>query len=300
MHIWETLFGKKKKMAEASAPQEQLKTEIAKEAYLTETVIFGMHPYRRAGEDSSVYFVDEGRGIRKLLIDSVGRIQDFPGMIREDFWVREVAPRYLRPQVCFRSSFEKRKCGWIFLWQLQPDGWYWADEDGFGAEKDLEVILYTYVDPEGCFTGPFRLYKLGNTGYAMDRFLAHHDRSVEQFLTSLQGEGACRSYAYDLFPQLLGAEVNHISDRFYQIRDREEAVAYWKDPVLSRDLRVLAKALLDCAKPLQNMLGRGGRVKGCMTLFYLISEEPVFMQVLEKFYGGAMDEYTVKRLNGGL
>ena len=137
--------------------------------YLTQTVIFGMHPYRTADEDSSVYFVDEARGIRKMLVDSRGNIRNFPGMIREDFWVDAVAPNYLKPQVGFRSSFEKRPSGWIFLWQLQPDGWYWADEDGFGAEHDSEVTLYTYVDLDGNFTGPFRIYQLGNAEFVTDR-----------------------------------------------------------------------------------------------------------------------------------
>lgn len=133
--------------------------------YLTETVTFGMHPYRTADEDSSVFFVDENRGIRKMIIDSRGNIQNFPGVMKEDFWVKHVAPNYLKQQVRFRSSFEKRENGWIFLWQLQPDGWYWADEDGFGAEKDSEVILYTHVDLDGNFTGPFRLYSLDGTSY---------------------------------------------------------------------------------------------------------------------------------------
>lgn len=133
--------------------------------YLTQTVIFGMHPYRSADEDSTVYFVDENRGIRKMLTDTWGNIQNFPGIIQEDFWVKEVAPNYLKPRVGFRSSFEKREGGWLFLWQLQPDGWYWADEDGFGAEKDAEVILYTFVDLDGNFTGPFRIYSMDGKSY---------------------------------------------------------------------------------------------------------------------------------------
>jgi len=34
-----------------------------------------------------------------------------------------------------------------------------------------------------------------------------------------------------------------------------------------------------------------------MTLFYLLTGEPVFKQVLDKFFGGKLDEYTVNRLN---
>ena len=52
-------------------------TEQKKTPYLTQPVIYGMHAYRRPGEDSSVYFVDEERGIRKMLVDQEGNIQKF-------------------------------------------------------------------------------------------------------------------------------------------------------------------------------------------------------------------------------
>ena len=70
-------------------------TEQKKTPYLTQPVIYGMHMYRRPGEDSSVYFVDEERGIRKMLVDQEGNIQNFPGIIMENFWVEEVAERSL-------------------------------------------------------------------------------------------------------------------------------------------------------------------------------------------------------------
>lgn len=70
-------------------------TEQKKTPYLMQPVIYGMHAYRRPGEDSSVYFVDEERGIRKMLVDQEGNIQNFPGIIMENFWVEEVAERSL-------------------------------------------------------------------------------------------------------------------------------------------------------------------------------------------------------------
>ncbi len=138
------------------------------EPYLTETVVFGMHLYRSPGEDSSVYFVDEARGIRKMLVDSRGKIQNFPGVVKEAFWTREVSPDAMKPQIHFRTSFEKRRNRWIMLWQIQPDGRYWADDDGYGWGEEVEVTLYTYVNMDGDFTGPFQIYKLGSKRYAAD------------------------------------------------------------------------------------------------------------------------------------
>ena len=154
------LFGGKKK----SAGSAQKTPEAAPEPtgpYLTQTVVFGMHPYRRKGDDSSVFFVDKTRGIRKMLVDTYGNIQNFPGILQEEFWVKRVTPNSMEPQICFRTSFEPHEKGWLVLWEIQPDGRYWEDEDGFGAEPDPEVLLYTFVDRNGEFTGPFRIYKLG-------------------------------------------------------------------------------------------------------------------------------------------
>ena len=111
-------------------------TEQKKTPYLTQPVIYGMHAYRRPGEDSSVYFVDEERGIRKMLVDQEGNIQNFPGIIMENFWVEEVAERSLEPQVRFRTYFEFKGNGWTMYWQVQPDGRYWGDDGGFGIEND--------------------------------------------------------------------------------------------------------------------------------------------------------------------
>jgi len=279
----------KPKVPEKSAPEEAV--------YLTRTVTFGMHRYRTAEEDSSVFFVDESRGIRKMLIDSKGNIQNFPGMVKEEFWIREVAPNYLKPQIRFRSSFEKRDSGWIFLWQIQPDGWYWADEDGFGAENDSEVTLYTLVDMDGKFTQPFQIYQLGNIGYSLERFRTSHRRAMESTLKSLTDEEQYTYCSYGIFPTLLGTWTNHVSDRFYQLRDKAEALAYWDDPVLRRDLKILAQGLLDTQKPLWNILGRDqGKVKRCMTLFHQLTKEPVFGLVLDKYFEGKADAFTMEHI----
>lgn len=133
--------------------------------YLTQTVVFGMHLYRSKDEDSSVFFVDENRGIRKMLVDTYGRIQDFPGIVEKDFWTKEISSGDLKPLIRFRTSFEKRENGWIMLWQIQPDGRYWEDDDGFGMENEEDITLYTFVDMDGCFTGPFRIYRVGSQRY---------------------------------------------------------------------------------------------------------------------------------------
>lgn len=154
--------------AEAYAKENGLQA-VVEYAALTRTVTSGMHRYRQLGEDSTVYFVDENRGIQKTLVDSLGRIQDFPGIVEEDFWVKKISGSCLEPQIHFRTVFEKRGEGWIMLWTVQPGGSYWSDIDGFGVKRDKAVILYTFVDGDGNFTDPFRIYSVGWRRYGPGR-----------------------------------------------------------------------------------------------------------------------------------
>ena len=73
----------------------------------------------------------------------------------------------------------KRHCPWLMLkahyrvwvfpfgpdglaaveWMVQPDGRASADEDGFGMDDGVEVILHGSIDVEGRPAGQFRLYE---------------------------------------------------------------------------------------------------------------------------------------------
>lgn len=301
MKFLSKLFGKKQSKSNQAAvtepiPPQKPEPKRTESVYLTSSVTFGM----RRGEECSICFVDENRGIRKVIVDSLGTIQNFPGIVKEDFWVKEVAPNFLREQIRFRSEFEKRENGWIFLWQMQPDGMYWADDGGFGADNDLEVVLYTYLDRNGDFTDPFRIYRLGNQGYSLDRFLGYHTSSQKSALEAISSDNAPAYYPHDIFPQLSGGWTNYIDEVFFHLRNREETLEYWAHPILSHDMKALAQVMLDSGKTLHQMMGRDSyRAHASMTLFWLVTEEPVFKQMLDKFFEGKLHEPTVNRLNKG-
>ena len=42
-------------------------------------------------------------------------------------------------------------------WQINPDGRYWMDDDGFDMTSDVEVEIYGYINKEGKVVGKFRL-----------------------------------------------------------------------------------------------------------------------------------------------
>ena len=41
-------------------------------------------------------------------------------------------------------------------WQLNPDGRYYMDEDGYGMTDDEEVEIYGFIDTEGKVVVKFR------------------------------------------------------------------------------------------------------------------------------------------------
>lgn len=273
----------------AGLPEERQE----KAAYLTQTVVFG-------SRDSSVYFVDETRGLRKLLVDEKGEIQNFPGIHREAFWLQSYSAKTLPPRIRYRTDFEKRENRWLMRWTIQPDGDYWRDSSGFGGGNEEEIILYTFVDENGDFTAPFRIYQLGECCYSLDRFEQAHTRYYEGALAQLKS-GKLEDHADVLFPRLRGMNLHRGLWRiweYYTLCNQALAAAYWENPVLSRHLLEATRALLAQDAPATEIFGYPEHkiVQGCMTLFASVTAEPIFQQVLDKFFEGTPDPFTQKRL----
>lgn len=151
------MFSKQNKLQPEIISKKEDKEHQGKSIYLTEDVTFGR---------DEIIFVDENRGIQKTIVDNRGRIHKFPGIVKEDFWVKSVEnSTWLLPVIRYRTDFEYKGDKWLVLWEIQPDGRYWGDDGGFGMEKDVEIVLYTYLDMNGDFTGPFRVYRVGMKDY---------------------------------------------------------------------------------------------------------------------------------------
>jgi len=124
---------------------------------LSQWYTFGRNtPYEKA----EVIFTHPEKAICRTIVSSYGYICDFPGI--DETVPEEYASIARDASISFRTDFERCPDGNIqMLWEIQPDGRYWEDEDGYGGTSDEEVILWTMLDAEGRFTGPFRLYRVG-------------------------------------------------------------------------------------------------------------------------------------------
>ena len=91
---------------------------------------------------------------RRCIVDAAGRIQNFSG-IRHGEWEKALEfPLTTRVRFVFRIGAYKNGKAAV-SWMLQPDGRYFGDEDGFGAEYCEEITLYSCLDEDGKFTEPF-------------------------------------------------------------------------------------------------------------------------------------------------
>ena len=102
-----------------------------------------------------------------------------------------------------------------------------------------------------------------------------------------------------IFPQLSGLGHSQTA-RYYAIRDRAEAEAYLAHPVLGKRLLEISSELLKLeSSDATAVMGWPDdlKLKSSMTLFSLVSREPVFRQVLEKYFRGEEDAYTVQAIS---
>lgn len=120
---------------------------------------FGANACYGPGEGPDVVFLYPEKGIRRVIVNEQGEIENFPGL-SEDAARRTGDVRFDR-HIRFRTDFEHRWDGkLLMIWEIQPDGCYYGDDGGFGMEHGVEIRLYALIDERGEFTGPFEIYNI--------------------------------------------------------------------------------------------------------------------------------------------
>lgn len=102
---------------------------------------------------------EDAPGFCRQITRSDGSFAAFPGVVHGT-WEKELDMPF-RPAVQFQAIVGPFRDGKAeFRWLLQPDGRYFADEDGFGAENCTEIWLRSYMDEKGRFLEPFSVCKI--------------------------------------------------------------------------------------------------------------------------------------------
>jgi uncharacterized protein (DUF1810 family) len=135
--------------------------------------------------------------------------------------------------------------------------------------------------------------------FDLSRFIYAQENIYDAVLAELRSGRKRSHWMWYIFPQIDGLGHSAVSKR-YAIRSLEEASQYLKHPVLGA-------RLLECADMVLVIEGRtvseifgypdDMKLKSSMTLFSSIPEaDPVFDDVLEKYFHGSLDFRTIRQL----
>jgi uncharacterized protein (DUF1810 family) len=136
----------------------------------------------------------------------------------------------------------------------------------------------------------------------MQRFLDAQAPVYDAVVAELSAGRKRSHWMWFVFPQLLGLGQSPTA-RFYAIGSRREAQDYWRHPVLGARLEQCTRLVLaHTGKTAHEIFGSPDDLKlhSCMTLFREVApEQPLFAQVLERFYRGQPDRRTLDLLVTG-
>ncbi len=102
-----------------------------------------------------------------------------------------------------------------------------------------------------------------------------------------------------IFPQIKGLGRS-CKSMYYGLNGADEAREYLSNPILGKNLREITNLLLELPIDNPHEIFRSPddmKLQACMTLFDSIEPNSIFQQVLDKFFHGQKDKYTLSVLN---
>ena len=140
-----------------------------------------------------------------------------------------------------------------------------------------------------------------NDPYRLNRFVSAQDRgdTYAAAVAELRAGHKVSHWMWFVFPQIAGLGRSPMAHEF--------AISSLADPRPSLPPPPPPARLIECARILRDLEGRsaqeilGGidamKLRSSMTLFARAApDEPVFADVLERYFGGVADEETLRRL----
>ena len=130
----------------------------------------------------------------------------------------------------------------------------------------------------------------------LERFYKAQEYDYETALSEIRNGRKESHWMWYIFPQITGLGRSTTAE-YYAIKSKDEAKGYIEDPVLGKRLIEISQALFQIeSDDAEMVMGWPDNLKlrSCMTLFAEVApEQPVFRNVLEKFYDGEMDGKTL-------
>lgn len=132
------------------------------------------------------------------------------------------------------------------------------------------------------------------------RFLEAQNQVYLKALLEIKEGKKNTHWMWSIFPQIKGLGSSETA-RYYGIKDLSEATAYFKHPILGKHLVEISMEVLNLnGKTATEIFGTPDdmKLRSSMTLFANIkNSDPVFQNVLEKYFNGVPDDRTLQLLN---
>ena len=129
----------------------------------------------------------------------------------------------------------------------------------------------------------------------VERFVRAQDGGeYERALAEIRAGRKESHWIWYVFPQVRGLGYSEMA-QYYGIASHAELEAFVAHPALMARLREITKALLELpTNDPEEVLGwiDALKVRSCMTLFADETNDPLFANVLAKYYAGEPDEAT--------
>lgn len=133
----------------------------------------------------------------------------------------------------------------------------------------------------------------------LSRFHTAQQYDYETALAEIKRGRKTSHWIWYVFPQITGLGRSSMAE-YYAIKDLNEAIEYYDDPVLRERLVEISSALLEisCNDPTAVMgCPDDLKLRSSMTLFSVAAPEcSVFQAVLDKFFAGTPDKKTLQIL----
>jgi uncharacterized protein (DUF1810 family) len=133
----------------------------------------------------------------------------------------------------------------------------------------------------------------------LQRFVDAQDPVHARVRDELARGAKTSHWMWFVFPQLRGLGGSEMAKR-YGVADKAEAAAYWAHPLLGARLAECTRLVLSHeGRTALQIFGPPDELKfgSSMTLFEAAaSQEPMFGQAIERFFGGVRDVRTLSRL----
>ena len=135
--------------------------------------------------------------------------------------------------------------------------------------------------------------------FALQRFVAAQDSLYQSVLAELRAGCKRTHWMWFVFPQHRSLGRSAMAAR-YGLASLAEAAAYWQHAVLGARLDECCRLVLAVEHRTANQIFASPddlKLRSSMTLFAAaLPQQPVFQQVLERYYAGERDAHTLALL----